>query len=68
MLILDEATSALDGETERLFIKALNDIPRSITVLSIAHRTETLKGFNKVYQLEKGIIINEGKPSKLISD
>ena len=44
ILILDEATSALDTRTERAIQAELEEISRSRTTLTIAHRKTTSAG------------------------
>ena len=43
VLILDEATSALDTETETMVMDALRRLRGKLTMVVIAHRTDTLK-------------------------
>lgn len=67
LLIFDEATSALDSITE----EAINDTIKSIsnneriTVL-IAHRLSTIMHADKIFVLEKGKIIEQGKHQDLV--
>ena len=56
-LILDEATSAIDNKTEELIMKNLNKLGSDITIISVAHRLNTLKFCNKIYELKKGKLI-----------
>lgn len=65
VLILDEATSSLDIENENLISKALENMKRNRTVISIAHRYSTIKNADKIYYLDKGSILGEGKFNEL---
>ncbi len=65
ILILDEATSALDNLTEQAVMDAVNNLSKNITIILIAHRLNTVKICDKIYQLEKGEIIKEGKYDEL---
>jgi ATP-binding cassette subfamily B protein len=56
-LILDEATSAIDNKTEELIMNNLNNLGSDITIISVAHRLNTLKFCNKIYELKKGKLI-----------
>jgi len=58
VLILDEATSALDSKTERMVIKAIEDMDIDMTLLIIAHRLPTLKNCNKIIKLSENNNIN----------
>jgi ABC-type multidrug transport system fused ATPase/permease subunit len=56
LLILDEATSALDGETESLISETLEQLRGFTTIITIAHRLNTVKKADLVIYLEKGRI------------
>ena len=53
-LILDEATSALDLSTEKVIMKSIENLPKSLTLLIIAHRTSTLKNCDRVFNMDNG--------------
>ena len=55
-LILDEATSAIDKNTEKILMQNLKNFFKDITVIIVAHRFETLKFCNKIYEISKGKI------------
>jgi ABC-type multidrug transport system fused ATPase/permease subunit len=65
-LVLDEATSALDSATEAAFFQTLRAELHDVTVVSITHRLTTTKSFDRVYQLEGGVIVAETRPDALI--
>jgi ABC-type multidrug transport system fused ATPase/permease subunit len=67
LLILDEATSALDNQTEKAVMEAVNNLSKSITIIIIAHRLNTVKNCDKIFLLEKGQLKNEGKFEELIN-
>ncbi|MBC7693827.1 MAG: ABC transporter ATP-binding protein [Burkholderiales bacterium] len=70
LLIFDEATSALDSITEEDITKTIRDISsrqNRITVL-IAHRLSTIMHADKIYVLEQGKIIEQGKHEALIAE
>ena len=60
ILLLDEATSALDSENEKKVQDSLDNIMHGKTVISIAHRIETIKNSDTIYMFEKGKIIESG--------
>ncbi|MGV9004809.1 ABC transporter ATP-binding protein [Flavobacterium sp.] len=69
LLIFDEATSALDSITEEEInqtIRTISDENR-ITVL-IAHRLSTVMHADKIFVLEQGKIIEEGKHDDLVAE
>lgn len=66
LLILDEATSALDNQTEKAVMEAVNNLSKSITIIIITHRLNTVKNCDKIFVLEKGQLQHEGKFNELI--
>ncbi len=67
LLIFDEATSALDSITEEEITSTIRNISDQdrITVL-IAHRLSTIMHADKIFVLEQGKIIEEGKHEDLL--
>ncbi len=68
LLVFDEATSSLDSLTEQEISKTIQSIGEAkehITVL-IAHRLSTIMHADRIYVLEKGLIIESGTHTKLI--
>ena len=68
VLVLDEATSALDNQTELKLMNSLSHFNNDITIIMIAHRLSSIKNCHRVIKLERGKIIDEGTPSRLLSD
>ena len=67
ILILDEATNSLDIDTEQKLISSLLLSKNRPLIIMIAHRLRTLKKCNKVYELKKGIIINQTSGKEFIN-
>ncbi len=65
LLVLDEATSALDNDTEARFFERLRASLSDVSVVSIAHRLTTTRGFDRIYVIEAGQIVDEGTFSEL---
>ena len=66
LLILDEATSSLDTETELAVMEAINNLSKDITIILIAHRLNTVKNCDIIFQLDKGQLIRQGKFNEII--
>ena len=66
VLILDEATSALDNQTEKVVMEAVNNLSKGLTIISIAHRLNTVKNCDIIFRLENGRLISQGAPDKLL--
>lgn len=67
VLILDEATSALDALTERLVLERLRERLRGTTLVLIAHRLSTLTGADRIFVLERGRLVEQGRHEQLLS-
>ena len=63
---MDESTSALDIETEKEVTNEIMNIKKDKTLIIIAHRLETLKHCNIIYELKKGRIVNSGSYNDMI--
>jgi len=66
ILILDEATSSLDAESEKVVQEALDRLMQNRTSIIIAHRLATIKEVDRIYVLENGVIIEQGKHTELM--
>ncbi|MEI8095445.1 MAG: ABC transporter ATP-binding protein [Spirochaetales bacterium] len=67
LLILDEATSSVDTETERLVQKGLAKLLDGRTSFVIAHRLSTIQNADRIFVIDAGKIIEEGKHAELLS-
>jgi len=68
ILILDEATAACDLDTDDLIQKTIRREFVDTTVLTIAHRLNTIMDSNRVMVLDKGKIAEMDTPANLISN
>ena len=66
LLILDEATSALDAESENEITIALQKMHGRVTIITIAHRLNTVQNSDVVYFVEAGAISARGKFQELV--
>lgn len=70
ILVFDEATSSLDSLTEEDITATIRDISvqtNHITIL-IAHRLSTIRHADRIYVLEKGNIIEQGKHEDILAE
>ncbi|KAJ2716655.1 ATP-binding cassette glutathione S-conjugate transporter ycf1 [Coemansia spiralis] len=66
IIVLDEATADVDLETDQHMQKLFRDEFASCTVLTIAHRLETIMGSDRIVVMDKGRIAEVGAPQELI--
>ncbi|WP_212845977.1 ABC transporter ATP-binding protein [Catellatospora sp. IY07-71] len=68
ILVLDEATSALDTETERAVQRALDELSRGRTTITIAHRMSTVRDADQIAVVDHGRILESGTHADLVED
>lgn len=68
IVILDEATAALDGENEKLIQEALDELQRNKTVITIAHRLNTIQDMERIVVMDKGQVVSKGTHQELMKD
>ncbi|RVE43931.1 hypothetical protein evm_011442 [Chilo suppressalis] len=68
LLVLDEATAAVDLETDELIQKTIRSEFASCTVLTIAHRLNTIMDSTRVMVLDKGQLVEYAPPEQLLQD
>ena len=65
--MLDEATSSLDAETESKIQEAINFLTKGRTTIVIAHRLSTILNSDKIYVINQGKVVGEGKHEELLN-
>lgn len=68
VLILDEATAAVDLETDDLIQATIRSEFKESTVLTIAHRLNTILDYDRIMVLDKGVIAEFDSPDNLLGD
>ncbi|XP_071568160.1 multidrug resistance-associated protein 1 isoform X7 [Temnothorax nylanderi] len=66
VLILDEATAAVDLETDDLIQTTIRQEFKDCTVLTIAHRLNTILDSDRVIVLDNGLIVEYDSPEVLL--
>ena len=64
ILIFDEATSALDNITQATVSDSLDKM--NVTRIVVAHRLSTIKNCDRIFVMDKGKIVEEGKYEELM--
>ena len=65
LIILDEATSNIDNSTDGLIQSMLQKRFKDLTVLTIAHRIDTILWYDKVLVLDNGKVLEFDSPEIL---
>ncbi|KAF7306575.1 ATP-binding cassette transporter [Mycena indigotica] len=69
LLILDEATSAIDYKTDAVIQSSLrNELPKDTTLLTVAHRLQTIMDADKIMVLDAGRIVEFDSPRELLKN
>ncbi|SCU77718.1 LAFA_0A03048g1_1 [Lachancea sp. 'fantastica'] len=68
ILVLDEATAAVDSETDRLIQETIRAEFKDRTILTIAHRIDTVLDSDKIMVLDKGELKEFDSPANLLAD
>ncbi|CAG0900694.1 unnamed protein product, partial [Darwinula stevensoni] len=68
ILVLDEATASVDLETDELIQNTIRREFKSCTVLTIAHRMNTIMDYDRVLVLDGGEMKEFGSPTELLRD
>lgn len=66
ILILDEATSNVDAETDKLMQEIIREEFHHHTIVTVAHRLETIMDSDVVAVLDAGTLVEFGSPSELL--
>ena len=65
ILVLDESTSSLDAISEWNIANYLTTLKGQLTIIVIAHRLSTIKNADKIFYLENGRLLAQGKFEEL---
>jgi ABC-type multidrug transport system fused ATPase/permease subunit len=67
ILLLDEATASVDVETDRVLQEMLRTAFAGRTVLTIAHRIESILDYDRILVLDAGKVVEFAPPKELLS-
>ncbi|HFC91298.1 MAG TPA: ATP-binding cassette domain-containing protein, partial [Leucothrix mucor] len=68
LLILDEASANLDQQSEALIQQSIETLSQNRTVITIAHRLNTIKSSDLIVVLAKGKVVETGTHSVLLAN
>lgn len=67
IIILDEATASIDPESEYIVQKVLEELTKHKTVITIAHKLDTIRNADQIIVLDKGLIVQRGRHEELLT-
>lgn len=67
-MLLDEVTSALDQRRQEAVLAAIRRLCEGKTVITIAHRLDTIIDVDRICVLERGKLVQQGRHTDLLAD
>jgi len=67
ILLLDEATSNVDAKTDELMQRIIREEFAKHTILTIAHRLDTIRDADIILVMDKGKVVEVGTPDELLA-
>ncbi|KAE8135416.1 P-loop containing nucleoside triphosphate hydrolase protein [Aspergillus pseudotamarii] len=67
ILVLDEATSSVDTVTDEIMQQVIREKFSNHTILTVAHKLETILDYDKIIVLDAGRIVESGSPYALLA-
>ena len=65
ILLIDEATANIDDRTDRVIQEVVREEFKSNTVLTIAHRVQTVMRADRIMIIRKGEVVGVGAPERM---
>ncbi len=60
LILMDEPTASLDRQSEEILYQAINKIAQGKTIITIAHRLNTIENADEILFVKNGSIIDQG--------
>ena len=68
VLLMDEATASIDTKTDEIIQQLIKTQFKNSTILTIAHRLNTIIQYDKILSLREGKVVDYGSPKELLLD
>ena len=66
LMLCDEATANVDTATDAEIQGTMAQCFASCTVVTVAHRLETIMDSSRILVLDQGVVVDDGKPAELL--
>ena len=66
--VFDEATSSLDSNSEKVILKAIDEVSKHKTSIVIAHRLSTVVNADNIIVMSKGMVVEQGSHALLLQN
>ena len=66
ILVLDEPSANVDSRTDKLLQEAVSKSFQGATIIAVAHRLDTVIGYDKILVLGHGSVLEYGTPHELV--
>ena len=66
ILLIDEATASIHKSLDKKIQEVLATEFKDCTIITIAHRLETVLDYDKIIVLQNGSLVEEGTPDELL--
>ncbi|KFB46270.1 hypothetical protein ZHAS_00014255 [Anopheles sinensis] len=66
ILIMDEATASVDPRTDELLQRTIREHCRNCTIITIAHRLQTILDYDRVLVMDAGQVVEFDTPERLL--
>ncbi|KAK4209327.1 P-loop containing nucleoside triphosphate hydrolase protein [Rhypophila decipiens] len=68
ILLLDEVSASVDEQTEKTMLRIIMDEFAKYTIVMVSHRLEMVMGFDTVLVMDRGRLVERGRPEVLAGD
>lgn len=66
IILMDEPTSALDRKTDEMIQRLMRTVLAKKTVITIAHRLESLERYDLILEMKNGRLLRQGSPRQMM--